>query len=75
MTSDVSPERSIQLDQFLKWKGLVLSGGEAKIRVQAGDVTVNGEVEMRRSKKLKEGDKVAIDGAEHVVELGPAPLI
>ena len=75
MTSDVSPERSIQLDQFLKWKGLVFSGGEAKIRVQAGDVTVNGEVEMRRSKKLKEGDKVAIDGAEHVVELGPAPLI
>ncbi len=74
MNSTEGP-RTIQLDQFLKWKGLVFSGGEAKIRVQSGDVTVNGEVETRRSKKLVEGDRVAIDGAEHVVELGPKPLV
>lgn len=74
MSATENSDRTIQLDQFLKWKGLVFSGGEAKIRVQSGDVTVNGEVETRRAKKLKVGDKVAIDGAEHVVELGPAPL-
>lgn len=62
----------IQLDQFLKWKGLVESGGDAKIRVQAGEVRVNGEIETRRSKKLRAGDRVTIDGDEHTVELGGA---
>jgi len=65
-----SDDPTIQLDQFLKWRGLVDSGGEAKVRVQAGEVLVNGEVETRRSKKLRPGDRVTVDGEEHVVELG-----
>ena len=36
------------------------SGGEAKVLVQTGEVRVNGEVETRRGRKLKEGDIVEV---------------
>ena len=48
----------MKLDQFLKWNNLVSSGGEAKTIIASGDVEVNGEIETRRGRKLKKGDKV-----------------
>jgi len=48
----------MKLDQFLKWQNLVSSGGEAKIIIKSGSVKVNGEIETRRGRKLKRGDKV-----------------
>ena len=53
---------SIRLDDFLKWTGKVRSGGEAKHRIQGGDVAVNGTVETHRCRKLVEGDEVSLDG-------------
>lgn len=61
---------TIKLDQFLKLSDAVGGGGEAKARVQAGEVTVNGEVETRRGRKLQSGDVVALDGKEFEVEGG-----
>ena len=48
----------MKLDQFLKWRNLVSSGGEAKILIKAGYVKVNGDVEIKRGRKLNKGDKV-----------------
>jgi len=48
----------MKLDQFLKWNNLVSSGGEAKTLIASGNVEVNGEIETRRGRKLKKGDKV-----------------
>ena len=48
----------MKLDQFLKWKNLVSSGGEAKIFIKSGKVKVNGEIELRRGRRLAYGDKV-----------------
>ena len=50
--------KTMKLDQFLKWKNLVSSGGEAKIFIKSGSVKVNGEIETRRGRKLIKGDKV-----------------
>ncbi len=50
----------ITVGQALKASNLVGSGGEAKVLVQAGGVRVNGEVETRRGRKLKEGDVVEV---------------
>ena len=50
--------KTMKLDQFLKWKNLVSSGGEAKIFIKSGSVKVNGVIETRRGRKLKKGDKV-----------------
>ena len=63
-----STEQTIQLDQFLKWKGLVSTGGQAKLVIQSGDVQLNGVVETRRKKKLKAGDKVTFEGQTFVVD-------
>lgn len=62
------PERTIQLDQFLKWQGLVSTGGQAKLAIQGGEVLLNGVVETRRKKKLTAGDKVTFAGRTLVVE-------
>ncbi len=50
----------ITLGQALKASNLVGSGGEAKVLIQAGEVRVNGEVETRRGRRLKEGDVVEV---------------
>ena len=48
----------MKLDQFLKFRCLVSSGGEAKIFIKSGQVLVNGQIEKRRGRKLIKGDKV-----------------
>jgi ribosome-associated protein len=53
----------ITLDAFLKWAGVADSGGHAKALIASGDVRVNGEAEMRRGRKLRPGDRVAVAGA------------
>jgi ribosome-associated protein len=58
----------IKLDQFLKVQRRVQTGGEAKVRIQAGEVRVNGEVETRRGRKLRQGDVVWFEGESLMVE-------
>ncbi|MEY3735770.1 MAG: hypothetical protein RLZZ624_829 [Cyanobacteriota bacterium] len=57
----------MKLDQFLKFQGLAGTGGEAKLRIQRGDVQVNGETELRRGRQLQAGDRVLINGQELIV--------
>ena len=59
----------IKLDQFLKWQGIVETGGQAKQLVQDGRVRVNGQVETRRGRKLVSGDTVTMGGAAYAVDL------
>ena len=58
----------IKLDSFLKAVNVVGSGGEAKIIIAEGQVSVNGETEMRRGRKLYPGDRVTLGGHEFSVE-------
>lgn len=57
----------MKLDQFLKYQGLAATGGEAKMRIQRGDVRVNGLIETRRGRQLALGDAVSVDGREMIV--------
>ena len=52
----------IALDALLKASGLASSGGEAKTAVTSGRVEVDGQVELRRSRKLRAGAVVAMTG-------------
>ena len=56
----------ITLDALLKAAGLAGSGGEAKMLIQQGGASVNGEVDVRRGRKVRAGDVVAV-GARSVV--------
>lgn len=52
----------IRLGQFLKFSGLLDSGGNAKEVIVDGYVSVNGETERRRGRQLHDGDLVSFEG-------------
>ena len=54
----------IKLGQAMKAAGIVSSGIYAKMLIQDGQVTVNGEVETRRGRKLYDGDVFEFEGDE-----------
>lgn len=54
----------IKLGQALKKAGLVSSGVDAKMVIQDGLVSVNGEVEVQRGKKLHGGEIVSYNGEQ-----------
>ena len=56
----------MKLDQFLKWLGLVETGGQAKHLVVSGQVGVNGVIETRRGRKLVEGDRISLAKNEYI---------
>ncbi len=55
---------TIPLGTFLKLAGAIESGGDAKHRIAAGDVRVDGEVETRRGRKLVRGNVIELDGEQ-----------
>lgn len=50
----------IKLQDLLKFASLVGTGGEAKVLIQEGAASVNGEVCTQRGKKIRPGDEVSI---------------
>lgn len=52
----------IKLGQALKKAGLVETGVDAKFFIQDGQVTLNGQTELKRGKKLYNGDVVCFNG-------------
>jgi len=48
----------VELFKILKFEGLASTGGEAKLLVAEGLVSVNGDVETRKSKKMFAGDVI-----------------
>ena len=52
----------IKLQDLLKLADAVATGGEAKIRVQEGEVQVNGQPCTQRGKKIRPGDRVDYHG-------------
>lgn len=61
--------RNIKLGAFMKYRGLVYTGGDAKGFIQEGSVKVNGQVCSERGKKLTRGDIVEFDGREYRVKV------
>lgn len=55
----------ITLQQFLKMKDIISSGGEAKYFVKENEILVNGEKEDRRGRKLYPGDEVKVNGKKY----------
>ena len=59
----------ITLGQFLKFLGLIYSGGECKTFLFENDILVNGIEEKRRGKKLFSSDLVVINGEKYLLVL------
>lgn len=54
----------IKLQDILKYSGLCMTGGHAKLAVQNGEVKLNGEVCTMRGKKVKDGDVIKYNNKE-----------
>ena len=57
----------IKLESALKLANAVSSGGEAKVLIQQGQTSVNGEVCTMRGKKLYPGDRFSLMGQEYLI--------
>ena len=58
----------IKLQDLLKYAGAAGTGGDAKLAVQEGLVSVNGEVCTMRGRKLRPGDTVEYGGRKFLVK-------
>lgn len=58
----------ITLGQILKLKGFAYTGGHAAFFLEENDVTINGEIDRRRGRKIRNGDIVCIQGEDIKIE-------
>ena len=58
----------VELYKILKFEALVSSGGEAKLVIDQGMVSVNGETETRRRRKIHDGDVIHFGEEELQIE-------
>ncbi len=56
----------VELNQLLKLTGLCDSGGAGKMLVASGAVTVDGIIELRKTCKIRVGQRVGVVGVEGV---------
>ena len=59
----------VELFKILKFEGLTTTGGEAKLLIGDGQVTVNGETETRRRRKMVGGDVIDFRGEQLQLQL------
>ena len=59
----------IKLESAMKLANIVITGGNAKMEIQEGNVTVNGEKYTMRGKKLYPGDKFCFEGQEYLISI------
>jgi ribosome-associated protein len=59
----------ILLGQFLKHVGIAQNGLEAKIKIQNGEISVNGQLELRRGRQLYDGDQIGVGCSLYVIKL------
>ena len=58
----------IELIKLLKLMRIEESGGQAKLMVEDGEVTLNGNPESRKRAKLRAGDMVEVFGKKITIE-------
>ena len=63
----------VELKQLLKLADLVTSGGEAKMIIADGQVTVDGVVELRKACKIRGGQQVTLGDVQINVLADPDP--
>ncbi|MCI8420321.1 MAG: RNA-binding S4 domain-containing protein [Oscillospiraceae bacterium] len=57
----------IKLQDLMKLADLVGSGGEAKVLILDGQVSVGGEICLQRGRKLRPGDVMTFRGRDYTV--------
>jgi ribosome-associated protein len=61
----------VELCKLLKFEGIIGTGGEAKLLIGDGQVSVNGAIETRKRKKIVDGDLIEFAGEKMLVKRVP----
>lgn len=69
MNVDEKGRPYVELNVFIKLQGLASTGGQAKILIRDGHVTLNGTPETRNKKKLYDKDVIMVEGKKYVVKI------
>jgi len=69
MTTIEITQQPVELFKLLKFASIVSSGGEAKHVISEGYVSVNGELETRKRKKMSSGDTIEFNGQKYTLQL------
>ena len=64
---DLAGREFIELNKLLKLTGMCASGGTAKVAIAEGEVTVDGEVELRKRCKVRPGQVVGFEGRQTAI--------
>lgn len=59
-TTVVLSKSPVELFKILKFEGIASSGAEAKLIIEQGFVSVNGETELRKRRKIVSGDTIQL---------------
>lgn len=59
----------IKLDSLLKFSGIAGDGTDARFLISEGCVTVNGETEIRRGRKIYPGYEIKVEYEGQIAEL------
>lgn len=57
----------ITLGQFLKFADLVSSGGEVRYFISSNKISVNGETEDKRGRKLHKNDLICVNDEQYQI--------
>ncbi|MGV8141692.1 MAG: RNA-binding S4 domain-containing protein [Candidatus Woesearchaeota archaeon] len=69
MNIDEDGKKYIELNVFIRLQGLASTGGQAKILIRSGVISLNGTPETRNKKKLYDNDIVEVDGKKYFVKI------
>lgn len=58
----------IELMKLLKLLQIAESGGQAKLMIENGEVTLNGQADKRKRAKLRKGDIVQLFDLEIIIQ-------
>lgn len=68
MKTIIITQNPVELYKILKFESLVYGGGEAKTVISGGLVSLNGEIETQKRKKVHDGDVIEFDGESFKVK-------
>ena len=64
---DLNDREFVELNSLMKLTGMCHSGGTAKMKIAEGNVSVDGQVELRKRCKIRPGQVVEYEGQQITV--------
>jgi ribosome-associated protein len=65
-------KENLELSEALHIFGIGQTGGQCKLLIQSGQIKLNGEIELRKRKKLASGDIIEYNSEQFKLQIIPS---